>query len=80
MWSPEPGLRSTGLHEFDRQHSRVDEGVTVGSCRINHLLFADELVLLASSQQSSAMVVGRGGSDGSRPPWLLKISEKKVDF
>ena len=35
-------------------HSRVDEGVTVGSCRINYLLFAGGLVLLASSQQSSA--------------------------
>jgi len=32
-------------------HSRVDEGVTVVSCRINRLLF-DDLVLLASSQQS----------------------------
>ena len=27
---------------------RVNEGVTVGSCRINRLLFADDLVLLAS--------------------------------
>jgi len=44
-----------GLHELDsRSHSRVDEGVTVGSYRINRLLFADDLVLLASSQQSSA--------------------------
>jgi len=33
-------------------HSRVDEGVTAGSCRINRLLFASDLVLLASSQQS----------------------------
>ena len=32
-------------------YSRVDEGVTSVSCRINHLLFADDLVLLASSQQ-----------------------------
>ena len=30
---------------------RVDEGVTVGSFRINRLLFADEFVLLASSEQ-----------------------------
>jgi len=30
--------------------SRVDEGVSVGSCRINRLLFADNLVLLASSE------------------------------
>ena len=33
-------------------HSRVDEGVTVESCRTNRLLYADELVLLISSQQS----------------------------
>ena len=35
-------------------HSRIDEGVTVGSCMNNRLLFADDLVLLASSQQFSA--------------------------
>jgi len=35
-------------------HSGVAEAVTVSSCRTNHLLFADDLVLLASSQQSSA--------------------------
>ena len=29
-------------------NSRVDEGVTVGSCRINCLLFAHDLVLLTS--------------------------------
>jgi len=31
--------------------SGVEEGVTAVSCRINRLLFADNLVLLASSQQ-----------------------------
>jgi len=34
--------------------SRVDEDVIVRSCSINRLLFADDLTLLASSQQSSA--------------------------
>jgi len=33
-------------------HSGVEEGVTVVSCRIKGLLFVDDLVLLASSQQS----------------------------
>ena len=28
-------------------HRNIDEGVTVGNCRMNHLLFADELVLHA---------------------------------
>jgi len=32
-------------------HSRVDKGVTVGSCRIDCLLFVDNLVLFASSKQ-----------------------------
>jgi len=32
-------------------HSRVDERVTIGSCRINRLLFADDLALLTSFQQ-----------------------------
>jgi len=32
-------------------YSRVDKGVTVGSCNINRLIFADDLVLLASFQQ-----------------------------
>ena len=31
-------------------HSRVDEDVTIGSCRITRLLFTDNLVLLAFSQ------------------------------
>ena len=43
------------LYELDRSHSRVEECVTVGSCRINCLLFADDLVLLASSQQGFSM-------------------------
>jgi len=45
IWPSEPGLRTTGLHD---SHTWVDEGATVGSCRINRLLFADDLVLLAS--------------------------------
>jgi len=32
-------------------YSRVDEGVIVRSCQINRLIFADDLVLLASFQQ-----------------------------
>jgi len=32
-------------------HSRADEGVTVGSARINRLLFAEDLILLSSSEQ-----------------------------
>jgi len=32
-------------------HSRFDEGVTVGSCKINRLLFVDNFMLLESSQR-----------------------------
>lgn len=33
-----------------QSHSRIDEDVTVGRCRINRLIIADYLVLLASSE------------------------------
>jgi len=36
-------------------NSRVDEGVTVGNCRINYLYFADDLIPPASSEQDSNM-------------------------
>jgi len=32
-------------------YNRIDEGATVESRRINHLLFSDDLLLLASSEQ-----------------------------
>jgi len=34
-------------------HRRVDKGVTVGNCRMNRLIFADELVLHAWMQPTS---------------------------
>ena len=40
-------------------HSRVEEGVTFVSCRINHLLFADDFVLLASYQQGLQQALDR---------------------
>jgi len=40
-------------------HCRVDEGVTVGSCRINRLLFAADLVLLTSSEQGLQQTLNR---------------------
>jgi len=39
-------------------HSRVDEGVRAGSCRINRLLFAEDLALLVSSQQGLQHALG----------------------
>ena len=40
-------------------HFRVDEGVKVGRCRVNHLVFADDLVLLASSEQGLQQTLDR---------------------
>ena len=40
-------------------HSRDDEGVTAGSCRINRVVFADDLVLLAYSEKGLHHAVDR---------------------
>jgi len=58
-------------------HSRVDESVTVGNCRINRLLFADDLILLASSQQSIQHALDRfcAACDRAR----MKISTKNTE-
>jgi len=50
-------------------HSRIDEGVTVGSCRKNRLLFADDLVLLACSQQFSACTLSVFCCYAIEPEW-----------
>jgi len=72
------GLRTTGLymHWID-SHSRVDEGVTVGSCRINRLLFAEDLVLLASSQQGLQHEPNRFSAACDQAK--VKISTKKTE-
>ena len=43
-------------------HSRVVEGVTVGSCKNNRLLFVNDLVLLASSEQGLQHALDRFGA------------------
>jgi len=40
-----------GLDRVEDSHRRIDECILIGSCRINRLLFVDDLVLFASSQQ-----------------------------
>jgi len=56
--------------------SRVDEGVTVGGCWSNGLLFADDLVLLASFEQGLQHTLDgfSAACDQSR----MKISTKKT--
>ena len=58
-------------------HNRVDEGVTVGSCRIKRLRFADDLVLLESSQQSLPKAIDRFSAAWHRPG--VKISAKNTE-
>ena len=39
-----------GLRELDRQMLPTDECATIGNCKISCLLFADDLVLLSSTE------------------------------
>jgi len=57
-------------------HSRVDEGVTVGSGRINRLLFARNLILLVSSQQSIQHALDRFSAACDRA--RMKVSTKNT--
>jgi len=56
--------------------SHFDEGVAVGSCRINRLLFADDLVLLASSEQRLQHALDRFAAAYDRAG--IKVSTKNT--
>ena len=58
-------------------HSRVDEGVTVGSFRINRLLFADHLVLLASSQQCLQCALNRLYAASDEVEWKSALNLRR---
>jgi len=58
-------------------HSQVDESVTVESYRINRLLFADDLALLASSQQCLQHALDRFSAACDRAG--MKINTKKSE-
>jgi len=48
------------LHQLGRDsNSRVNKDVTVGSCTVNCLRFADNFVLLASSEQDLQHMLGQ---------------------
>jgi len=57
-------------------NSRVDEGVIVGSCKIHYLLFADDLVLHASSEQGLLHTLHRFSAACDQAG--MKISTKKT--
>jgi len=58
-------------------HSRVGKSVNVGSCRINRLLLADDLVLLASSYQVIQHMLERFAI--ARNQAGMKIRTKKTE-
>ena len=58
--------------------SRVDEGATVGSWRINRLFFADGLLLLATSQQGLQHVFERFSAACDQAG--MKVSTKKTRY
>jgi len=60
-----------------QQYSRIDVGDTAGSCRVNRLLFADDFVLLASSQEGLQHALDRFSAACDRP--RMKISTKKTE-
>jgi len=72
-------LATPRLHELDRLSQRSgEEGVTfVRSCRINRLLFADDLVLLASFQQGLQHALDRISVACDRA--RMKISTKNTE-
>jgi len=57
--------------------SRVEEGDTFVSCRVNRLLFTKDLVLLSSSQQGPQHALDRFSAerDGAR----TKINAKNIE-
>jgi len=67
-------LGNTGIDS----HSRVEEDVMVGSCRINRLLLADELVLPASSQQSLQHALDRFSATCDRAGMKINTKNSEV--
>ena len=55
----------------------VDKGVTFGCCRINHLLFGDDLILIPSSEQHLQHVLKRFSAACDRAG--MKIGTEKVE-
>ena len=70
------------LHEL----SRIDECVTIGRCKISRLLFADDLVLLASSESDLQLALNgfaavsniTGMKISTSKPEILHLSRNPV--
>jgi len=60
-------------------HRRVDEGVTVGNCRMNRLLFADELVCGSACMDVLNRVFSTHLIGFLLRPTGTKISTKKTE-
>ena len=60
------------------KRSRVDECVSIGSCKISRLIFADDLVLLASSE--SGLQHALSGFEAACASAGMKISTSKTEI
>ena len=58
MRPSELGLRTTDLHALDRQSQASRRGCRIREVQNQPFIFADDFVLLASSQQSSHALDG----------------------
>jgi len=63
--------------DWIHSHSRVDDGITVGSARITWLLFADDLVLLVASEQGLQHGLDRFSTACNQTG--MQISTKKTE-
>jgi len=73
---PKKNCRALVYMNWIDSHRPADEGVTGGNCRMNHLLFADELVLYAwISSTGSLFDRFNAACDQAR----MKISTKKIE-
>ena len=60
-------------------NSRVNESVIVESCRINRLLFANDLLLLVSSEQGLQNALDRFSAACNQWEWKLTLKSEKFD-
>ena len=79
-WTPPKGVfrhLSFSFHKLHRQMQQADECATIGNCKISRLLFANDLVLLSSTQSGlqRALNIFADSSDTAR----IKISTAKTE-
>jgi len=66
------------LSELDNSYSPVDERVTAERCNINRLLFADDLVLLPSSDQGLKYPLDRFSAECDQVGMIIRTKKIEV--